>query len=125
MVNHKRLFRIYREEGLMVRKRKGRKRAVGQRFPIPFPSIPTICGRGISFPTSSSPAADSASGPSTMSARGAAWGQSRTSRYRANVWCARSIGSDVAPELFAMNRSITINDSSHAEKPKKDRAYQQ
>ncbi len=40
VVNHKRLFRIYREEGLMVRKRKGRKRAVGQRFPIPVPRHP-------------------------------------------------------------------------------------
>lgn len=40
VVNHKRLFRIYREEGLMVRKRKGRKRAVGQRFPIPVPQCP-------------------------------------------------------------------------------------
>jgi len=40
VLNHKRLFRIYREEGLMVRKRKGRKRAIGQRFPIPMPQHP-------------------------------------------------------------------------------------
>lgn len=40
VVNHKRLFRIYREEGLTVRKRKGRKRAVGQRFPLPVPKQP-------------------------------------------------------------------------------------
>src|SRR6476660_2607996 len=32
-VNHKRLFRIYREERLMVRKRGGRKRAMGSRTP--------------------------------------------------------------------------------------------
>lgn len=34
-VNHKRLFRLYREEKLSVRKRKGRKRALGLRAPIP------------------------------------------------------------------------------------------
>ena len=37
VVNHKRLFRIYREERLMVRKRGGRKRALGTRAPIPVP----------------------------------------------------------------------------------------
>jgi putative transposase len=40
VVNHKRLFRIYREEGLTVRKRKGRKRAVGMRAPMPVPERP-------------------------------------------------------------------------------------
>src|SRR6185503_14353252 len=34
-VNHKRLFRVYREERLMVRKRGGRKRALGSRTPMP------------------------------------------------------------------------------------------
>ena len=34
-VNHKRLFRLYREEKLGVRKRQGRKRALGLRTPIP------------------------------------------------------------------------------------------
>ena len=40
MVNHKRLFRIYREERLMVRKRGGRKRALGTRAPMMVPSRP-------------------------------------------------------------------------------------
>jgi putative transposase len=40
VVNHKRLFRIYREERLMVRKRGGRKRALGTRAPIPVPLWP-------------------------------------------------------------------------------------
>ena len=40
VVNHKRLFRIYREERLMVRKRGGRKRALGTRAPIPVPLRP-------------------------------------------------------------------------------------
>jgi putative transposase len=33
-VNHKRLFRLYREERLGVRRRKGRKRALGIRAPL-------------------------------------------------------------------------------------------
>lgn len=32
-VNHKKLFRLYREEKLVVRKRGGRKRALGTRAP--------------------------------------------------------------------------------------------
>jgi putative transposase len=34
VVNHKRLFRIYREEKLAVRRRGGRKRAMGTRAPL-------------------------------------------------------------------------------------------
>ncbi|MFW8588318.1 IS3-like element ISRle4 family transposase [Rhizobium beringeri] len=34
LVNHKRLFRLYREEKLTVRKRGGRKRAIGTRAPM-------------------------------------------------------------------------------------------
>jgi putative transposase len=33
--NLKKIYRIYREEGLMVRRRKGRKRALGTRLPLP------------------------------------------------------------------------------------------
>ena len=36
-VNHKKLFRLYREERLTVRKRGGRKRALGTRRPILVP----------------------------------------------------------------------------------------
>ena len=36
-VNWKKLYRIYREEGLWVRKRGGRKRAVGTRAPMAIP----------------------------------------------------------------------------------------
>ena len=39
-MNHKRLFRIYREERLMVRKRGGRKRALGTRTPMPGAMLP-------------------------------------------------------------------------------------
>ena len=38
--NHKKVFRIYREEGLAVRRRRGRKRAVGTRQPILLPDRP-------------------------------------------------------------------------------------
>ena len=40
VVNHKRLFRIYREELLTVRRRGGRKRAIGTRAPILIPLRP-------------------------------------------------------------------------------------
>jgi putative transposase len=39
-VNHKKLFRIYREEKLVVRKRGGRKRALGTRAPMVVPQGP-------------------------------------------------------------------------------------
>jgi putative transposase len=39
-VNHKRLFRLYREERLMVRRRSGRKRALGTRAPMLIPQWP-------------------------------------------------------------------------------------
>ena len=34
MLNHKKLYRLYREERLMDRKRGGRKRAIGTRAPM-------------------------------------------------------------------------------------------
>src|SRR5438045_1702605 len=40
VVNHKRLFRLYREERLMVRRRGGRKRAMGTRAPMVTPFAP-------------------------------------------------------------------------------------
>jgi putative transposase len=36
-VNHKKLFRLYREERLIVRRRGGRKRAIGTRAPMTLP----------------------------------------------------------------------------------------
>ena len=55
--NHKKLLRIYREEGLKVRRRSGRKRALGTRAPMTVPQGPNqrwsldfvsdafVCGR--------------------------------------------------------------------------------
>jgi putative transposase len=37
MLNRKKLYRLYREERLMVRKRGGRKRALGTRAPLTIP----------------------------------------------------------------------------------------
>jgi putative transposase len=39
-VNWKKMYRVYREEGLTVRKRGGRKRAVGTRTPKTIPQGP-------------------------------------------------------------------------------------
>jgi transposase InsO family protein len=36
-VNHKKLSRVYREERLQVRRRGGRKRALGTRAPLAMP----------------------------------------------------------------------------------------
>jgi putative transposase len=41
--NKKRVQRIYREERLMVRKRGGRKRALGMRAPMAAPDRPNAC----------------------------------------------------------------------------------
>ena len=35
-----RIYRLYREEGLTVRRRKGRRRATGARAPAPVPALP-------------------------------------------------------------------------------------
>jgi putative transposase len=40
LVNHKKLYRLYREERLYVRKRNGRKRALGTRAPMLVPRAP-------------------------------------------------------------------------------------
>lgn len=40
VLNHKKLYRLYREERLMVRKRGGRKRAIGTRAPMALPQGP-------------------------------------------------------------------------------------
>src|SRR4051812_45878586 len=40
VINHKRLFRLYREEKLTVRRRGGRKRVIGTRAPMLIPMMP-------------------------------------------------------------------------------------
>jgi putative transposase len=52
-VNHKRLFRLYREERLSVRKRDGRKRALGTCAPVLVPPCRTSAGHWTLCPISS------------------------------------------------------------------------
>ena len=40
IMNHKKLYRIYREEGLSVKRRRGRKRARGTKTPMPVAAWP-------------------------------------------------------------------------------------
>ncbi len=40
VMNHKKLRRLYREEGLAVKRRRGRKRSLGTRRPMTIPSGP-------------------------------------------------------------------------------------
>jgi putative transposase len=40
VINHKKLFRLYREEKLAVRRRGGRKRAIGTRALMLVPMVP-------------------------------------------------------------------------------------
>ena len=42
VVNHKKLLLLYREEKLTVRKRGGRKRAIGTRAPMPVPMAANV-----------------------------------------------------------------------------------
>ena len=41
-MNEKKLYRLCREEGLSVRRRRGRKRARGTRAPMPIPNCPNV-----------------------------------------------------------------------------------
>jgi putative transposase len=42
IMNETKLYRLYREEGLSVRRRRGRKRACGTRAPMPIPNRPNL-----------------------------------------------------------------------------------
>jgi hypothetical protein len=50
-VNRKRLYRLFRQERLMVRRHGGRKRAVGVRSPLPLPVARTGAGHSTSCTT--------------------------------------------------------------------------
>lgn len=61
LINQKKLFRLYREEKLAVRRRGGRKRAIGTRAPMTVPMAPNSTGRSTSCRISSLTTAASAS----------------------------------------------------------------
>ena len=55
VINHKRTERIYREEGLALRRKRRRKGAAGLRVAMPLPDRTNHVGPWISLPTASSP----------------------------------------------------------------------
>jgi len=83
-----RIYRLYREEGLIVRKRRARRKAIGIRAPILIEAKVTHAGRSISSTTSSPRAAASASSISWMTSRANAWRRSPTRRSQASVLLA-------------------------------------
>ena len=62
-MNQKKLRRLYSEEKLQVRRRGGRKRALGTRRPMECPLQRTGAGRSTSSPTRSPMVGGSASSP--------------------------------------------------------------
>jgi len=52
-MNHKKLRRLYREEGLAVKRRRGRKRSTGSREPIAVLPAGSIAGASTSYRTCS------------------------------------------------------------------------
>ena len=90
-VNHKRLFRLYREERLTVRRRGGRKRAMGTRAPMLVPQLPNE-GRSTSSPTSSTTAVACASWSWSTTAAANAWRSFPTPRSQVCGSPENSIG---------------------------------
>ncbi len=92
-VNRKRVQRIYREEKLTVRRRGGRKRAIGTRAPL---DVPRQANERWSL--------DFVSDQMTDGRRSASWRWSTTPRASAWHWCADTSlsGARVARELDAI-----------------------
>lgn len=88
-LNHKKLFRLYKEERLSVRRRGGRKRALRTRAPMALPRDPTSSGAWTSSPTCLP----------TGDASGSLW-WSTTSRWSAWRWWSTprcpAVGSPVS-----------------------------
>jgi len=85
VVNHKKLFRLYREEKLAVRRRGGRKRAIGTRAPMMTPLAPNERW-SLDFVSDHSPtAAVSVFSRSSMIAPANAWRWWPTPHFRASA----------------------------------------
>ena len=91
-VNHKRLFRLYREERLMVRRRGGRKRALGTRAPMRLPDGPNLRWSLDFVHDQLADGRASASSPSSITVRANAWSLSPIPRSQASESHASSIG---------------------------------
>jgi putative transposase len=85
VVNHKKLFRLYREEKLAVRRRGSRKRAIGTRAPMMIRWRPTSVGASISSLTNSPTAAVSVFSRSSTIAPANAWRWWPTPHFRASA----------------------------------------
>jgi putative transposase len=89
-MNLKKVYRLYREERLTVRKRGGRKRALGTRAPMAIPQGPTSAGRSTSYQMHWPAAGGSACSTSSTTTAGNAWRASSTPRCQAGVSSASS-----------------------------------
>jgi hypothetical protein len=83
VMHHKKLYRLYREEGLAVRRRRGRKRATGTRAPERCRRRPISAGRSTSSRTALSPDVFASWSSSTTSPV-SAWRRSPTPRSPAH-----------------------------------------
>jgi transposase InsO family protein len=72
-LNHKKLFRLCKEERLTVRRRGGRKRALGTRAPMTLPQGPNSVGASTSSPTCSPTGDASGFWWSSTTSRESAW----------------------------------------------------
>ncbi len=91
-MNKKRLFRLYREEGLAVRRRRGRKRAAGTRAPMALPDGPNQRWSPDFVADSLSWADASASCASWTTSRARPWLWWSTPRSVASAWPGNWIG---------------------------------
>jgi putative transposase len=82
VMNQKKLRRLYSEEKLQVRRRGGRKRALGTRRPMLVPDRANVAGASTFSPTRSRTVAASGCSPSSTTIRASAWRSSPTPRSR-------------------------------------------
>ena len=86
-MNLKKVYRLYREERLTVRKRGGRKRALGTRAPMGIPQEPNQVGRSTSYRMRWPAAGGSACSTSSTTTAGNAWPASSIPRCQDGVSC--------------------------------------
>jgi transposase InsO family protein len=114
-VNHKKLFRLYREEKLAVRRRGSRKRAIGAKAPMLIPlAPPTSVGASISSQTNSPTDVVSAFSRSSTTAPANAWRWQSTPHSRAFAWRGNWIASSVysKAKLLLVTRNIYVSAAS-------------
>ena len=113
-MNHKKLLRLYREEKLQVRKRGGRKRALGTRRPMVLPS--RINERwSLDFVSDvSRMAAGSVYSPSLMIIAASVWRLLLTHRYLALVSLASLISSSLDTAVSPRRLFLTTGRSLRA-----------